>query len=508
MISILMSYFLNNVDEVMVLRAYGSSETLAKYAVVVGHGNRAIAYHIGTLNKPAGSESPIEITAYESLRIIGAKRASTAIKTGGWGVQPNALAYDGKYYTSSTSNATIQFTTTGSSEKIGVFDQITSSTKLAIVEINGDKTLANKLPTAQQLVNAGVISTSALIANGGTLDPSWRILNSKSPQNSVTGDTLFMYGSSRRVILAENLAPGVKTVKFTVTPYYPNGTSSTGLFRVAGIWYYDDTRSMSHFPEAHFEPVDEGVSLGVGASDHNFAFSFTPAGSSQAIWLGHDGTQFAGQAQLKIDGVPFTTIPPNTYTYTGEEVELDVSGTLRSGPSSPQLATFNQKYTFRADNGIKIDSHIDWLVSGEISSGYIPQLGVNNSLSRATTATANTTYNLDSNLGNVFFNQFDTTAAIWNPTTDWAILTHLDDFVIEPPVVNSAIPVDENQLVSTIHEFPQDWIVQFQDREGGAINKIYYRKYQNSLISPGDTVDTSARYMFKKILNVDSVLSQ
>jgi hypothetical protein len=93
---------------------------------------------------------------------------------------------------------------------------------LGKVTIGGDATAANLLPTAQQLVTTGTYPNTILVANGGTLNPTDRVLDCYSGSITTTYDV--------KVAIAEGLTAGTHTVVLTPTGYTANGGTGARLY--------------------------------------------------------------------------------------------------------------------------------------------------------------------------------------------------------------------------------------------------------------------------------------
>ncbi len=136
--------------------------------------------------------------------------ASTVTRVGsGWTVGATTF--------SSTPGDYIEFT--GEGGALGVAPRFYANGGIVKVEIDGETSAANLLQTAQQWVDAGKLVNTALVANGGTLNPTDRILDT---YRSGAINNLFTQ-------VARQLGPGSHTARLTVTGYQ-NSTSSSNIF--------------------------------------------------------------------------------------------------------------------------------------------------------------------------------------------------------------------------------------------------------------------------------------
>ncbi|OZE95095.1 hypothetical protein CH302_19335 [Rhodococcus sp. 15-2388-1-1a] len=127
------------------------------------------------------------------------------------------LAYGGFYRYSTAAGATVTWTAPAGSTSIGWRSIKTTSGGLSKIAVSGDATLANMLPTAQQLVDAGRYAPSILVANGGTLNPTDRVLDQYA--SSLNYDVPMTLGA--------NLTPAAHPVVMTSTGYGPVAATLT-----------------------------------------------------------------------------------------------------------------------------------------------------------------------------------------------------------------------------------------------------------------------------------------
>ncbi|MBL7765772.1 MAG: hypothetical protein JNJ58_06755 [Chitinophagaceae bacterium] len=430
-----------------------------QYMIALQHKGYAIAFSVGNLQSNAGAPSP-ELIRYDLLRILGGQKAAQAIRKGLWS-RVSSTGYCGEALLTSDVKSSITFTTGNHATRIGLYDMPDNTCPVMVVEIDGDKTKANHLPTAAELVQQGVIPASALSTNGGTLNVTDRILNRRTPQDVVTMDAY--YGSSRRILLADQLTSTTHKITFYHTPYITPGTM-TGTNTLGGIWYDDSTMTIGHFPIAQFEPVDEGISLQT-LSDINFAFSYTPSGDSVKTWLGHTNTQFLNSLSLNIDGVPVTIKDLGPSTICNRAV-LSVNGYCMA--SGQEVLTYTQSMEFTAEAGVETTYSFLWKKQGFIGSGYLPQLSVNNAVN--TGLMNGISYLLTADDGKSYTDSTKEVSII-NPLTHWKI--------------TCSSPSHTGKVF-------------FEDRTGGTMNKIYFVKYFQDTVKVNDAFTTKVQYQFQK----------
>ena len=459
-----------------------STESTADYGVVIPTSitTQALFFPLGKINATANSGAA-EFFQYSLVNILGGVHINNATRLGSWTTNTAITQYGSSYRSSTSINGYAQFKTTGPCTTIGVYDVATSSASGFLkVLIDNDPTLANMLPTAQQFVNNGTLSSSCLNTNGGQLAPTDRLLYGRSPcSNAILPihSDLSYFTTSRRLIIANNLSLDTHIVRFIITPYSAIN-SSVKTVRLTGIWFNDTSINITK-PGVSFEPLFTS-NLSSTNSDNNFAFSFVPQGLNvnQAEWLGHSGSQFKSTTTMYKDGYLLSSVPQGNYTNLCNEFKFNITGYCKHSLIG-KVATYNQSYTFTAKDGVKINTVYVWNYPGT-ATGYLPQLAVNEPINKATAWEATQNYILNNDDESYKYNQNASSGYIWNPTTNWAMLCAIGD---------------------TCNLF-------IQDRSGGIINKLYFRRYNQSIVNSNDTLQVEAVYKFKKFINADLELSK
>ncbi|MEZ5045918.1 MAG: hypothetical protein R2831_02895 [Chitinophagaceae bacterium] len=433
--------------------------TMPYYAIAYQYQNYAILFHLGYLENSSGSQSP-ELISYTVLNILGGKAASTSTQNGKWNATYDNKIYAGKYYTTTDVGATMKFTTSNDCSKIGIYDKINTSAYYAVVDIDGNKNLANKLPTAQELINQNMLPATCLTNNGGTLNPTDRIYRQHAPDSIITVDELF--GKTRRVLLADNLSPGTHSITFKTLPY--SNTMGNSQFLIAGIWYNDSTQRIGHYPNAQFEPNQDGVSMEV-ASDINFAFSFTPSGFSANTWVGHASSQYLNNLTLYVNNNPVNFLNIDEFLKCNQ-AKLLINSTCKA--NNTPVSEYTQEINWVPEVGLQIHYDYTWTHAGFVSAGYIPQLSVNNDMNEG--EINGITYTLDGDQG-ASYSDFSTSAIVRNTTSHWKITSSSPSFTKK---------------------------ISLQDRNGGSMNKIYFVYYLNDSVQANDQIHCDVNYTFEK----------
>lgn len=464
-------------DSVVVLRR-GLSDEGAFYHVLMGLGTKALHFPIGSFLHFTPDSAAPEINNYTLVGLVGGVHISNMTKGGLWLNFPSA-GYGGSYERTSTAGAYAEYPTPDGVTEIGCWDLANVQAAVALVVIDGDPTLASELPTAQDLVNAGRLDSSVLVTNGGTLNPTDRILDAANPTSVVNAGFI---DPSRKIRFASNLPPGQHTVRVTHTGYRPIGGTSDHI-RLSGFWFDDPAVRVTDIPTA-MPTLIEPDPIILSDSDINFAFNYKPSGGSITEWMGHSDTQFTVSAELYVDDVLVSPILAADPYKSGNKAELRVSGYCRHPDSAEKVAEYSQSFIFDPKRGVKIMHDFTWLVPGT-ATGYMPQLSVNNTLTKASLLDANEDYDLTADDGSAY-GQVPTSAAyFWTPGGKWAILC--------------CVPSYANNPVGKV------WI---QDRSGGGLNKAYFERYYGSTINVGDRIQLQAIYRFKEFDDADAALAR
>lgn len=242
---------------------------------------------------------------------------------------------------------------------------------LFIVTIDGDNTRADLLPTAQDLVNAGTVAATALVANGGNLNPTDRIWDTYNlTSNTGTGNL-----SGHIDIFTRSLTAGIHTVRVTVTGQKnvaagaqfngicllmaggPGYAGATGIGTATSVWYDIQSLSFGAVLNDVGSPQVEDVS-----------WSFQPTGATAKEWCGHSGSLKTRTAPtITVDGV--AVVPVHATTYPGSEIILRTfNNILHTETGIVSQGTWDAAYTLNKSNGLTISHTTSWGNTGVATS--------------------------------------------------------------------------------------------------------------------------------------------
>lgn len=369
---------------------------------------------------------------------------ASVVRTGTWVNLTNAGAYGGDYSYSLTAGDTAVFTTPAGVTAVGVRGCHLTNCGVAKVAIDGDLTRANKLSTAQQLVDAGTLANTVLIANGGTLNPTDRIIN--------------MYGANNydtKTIFADDLTAGAHVITLTITGYKQAASSAARVY-IAGMLY--------HAPSTGFDAIGlaimDVIQIGAGGSVYDYVNLILPDGAVTPAYVG-SGHGYENQTSLTftLDGV--ASAPADGEVVYGNSIiatrvtdlyhpEIGAGGT----PIGASVTT----YTIDARYGLKIDAAITWGQGGATTQSYPAMFPVLAFLDRgANIDLRGQSVTLADNNGSFKANAKSKAAYLWDDDGNYGALLYAPDTskntldYVYAPTVSMAI----------------------EDRAGGVFNKIY-----------------------------------
>lgn len=238
------------------------------------------------------------------------------------------------------------------------------------VAVDGDNAAANKLPTAQEFVDNGTLDLTALVANGGTLEPNDRVIDGFSATYV-----------SANVDIADNLA-GTHTIRLTLTPY-KNPSSTTPDPRMAVACGYITSDAYSNLSDADVS-LRKIADLNTMHSIYEYIGQFKPTGASNFVRMGN--TMYNGDIQtgltVKVDGTPVSLA--NGQMVVGE-VEILRSSTLRHPEvdnSNTPIANITVSYKMLPNVGLDVSYDLEHLTDGQVNAFYSLMYPVNGNFNK------------------------------------------------------------------------------------------------------------------------------
>ena len=348
--------------------------------------------------------------------------ASVTLSATGWsGNTAQALAYGGSYnQNNATVGAYVEWTAPVGAVRVGTRTVAVSNEGVALVTIDGDATRANLLPTAQALVTAGKLASSALVANGGTLNPTDRVLDLYSAASAPTS----IIDYDRHYALADGLAPGsAHVVRLTLTGYKNTASSDIRLY-VSGFTY-GTTTTTSDTATAELLPAVRTLSQFDSA--YEYAHEFAISGATNYQYVGNiHGYDKGVTFRVYVDGEEVTLADGDQRT--GSLAIVRTSELYHPDATTTKQADVATTYRFGAA-GMTVEWRTVWAVTGaKVRRCYPAMFPLNgDTFTVGSLAHAPVDYALTANAGTYFGKLASDTCYVWEPSGTCAALLHIPD---------------------------------------------------------------------------------
>lgn len=320
-----------------------------------------------TIDIPMNSRGTFNVgkTAYDpAVTVSGTGWA------GAGGGLTNVLAFNGAYDRGTATGAAIHFTTPSTTATRAALRHIlTAACGFGLVSIDGDNTLANLVPTAAQWVATGLLAATALIANGGTLNPTDRLINFYAAATIWDVCTL----------LADNLQPATHVVVITTTGFKQAAATDIRC-DISGFMYADQ----SMVATAALAPVGQLLPSTLQwatlrtttttpmASER--AINTLPTGATTPTFTGTDhGYEDQDSLVATMDGT--VVAPTSGQVVTGKSLVITVTSHLWHPDlgRSNTVATVVTTYTMGAP-ALLVSETITWLIGGTSAAAFLGML--------------------------------------------------------------------------------------------------------------------------------------
>ena len=260
----------------------------------------------------------------------------------------NASAYDGDYRLTDAAGH-VEWDTPADAETIVVRHLIVNNGGIGRVLIDGDATAATSLQTAQDLVDDSTLPSTVLVANGGALNPTDRVINCHK-----TGVTTW----DNIALLAYDLEPAVRTVRVEWTGAAPAASSSDRLY-ISGFG------SNSVADDA--EPVDIEQTH-ASNSAWEMALEFATTGESEVFLGSVHGHETQTALSIEVDGSSVSPVDGGS-TVWGEAAKILRTSELEHPDTAGVAADFDA--SFKLDrSGLTVKSTLTFNVDGDIHTWY------------------------------------------------------------------------------------------------------------------------------------------
>lgn len=439
------------------------SDNTAYMVYPVGDG-RCIGFALGLLSGVAQNAN--NITSFKEFTAVHAVDNTGLTESGVFSTTSGSTFWGGYRRSSKTEDAYVELVTPDGVVDVGGFLSTSINAGIILVTIDGDRTLATELPTAQDLVDNETLVASALTTNGGILNPTDRVLDLFSTVSSGAGNPFqWRY-------FAKGLTPGSHTVRYVRTGYKNISGSNSNLY-ISGMFYRVAGETLPASDECF---IPKAV-FNAPASRLEFAISTQPVGASIREWMGHSGTEYhRSTPELSVDGTP--TDWPTDIAVRGKSIRFTLDTYLRHPDTGiTDIGLVTRSYTLTAA-GLQHDFTLTWQVDVEVRAAYPCMLAAEDIFDRGSMVGAGTDYTLTANDGTNTPKVPSQVGYFWQSAGNWALAMHIPD-------------------LATVHNYSApDCGMWLTDREGSLSNKCYAERNTQSLAVDAQTVwEGCARFL-------------
>jgi hypothetical protein len=402
--------------------------------------------------------------------MVGAA-AGGVVTAGAWTTGANGSSYGGNWYHSSTSGHAKTWTSPDGTTALTLAVFMTSNGGLARVLIDGDASLATGLPTAQQLVDAGLYASTILVGGGGTLAPTDRVLSTYSLAAQAWVDR----------VIAVGLAPGVHTVRYEATGYTAIGGGGARAY-ISGFGSHAGEQLGAGGTHTAAQAISTATSA---ASVTEFALRFAAVGDTSSTIVGNaHGYETQLSLAVHLDGVAGAPAD-GSITVLADSARIVRASTLTTPEQTPDpVADIEVVYTLTRA-GLSVDTQVTWLLDGTVTTDYVmlplPGAGEVNSWQRFDRA------DLSGNAGGPL--------TLTGPGADTSLGTSASPgAVVWQAAGHLAAAVWLDNPSEYLRGLPASYV---QDRAGGTLAKAYLVRADGNNTEPvgaGESRRSAARY--------------
>jgi hypothetical protein len=404
--------------------------------------NVSTNHHI-TLRKPLGSS---RIWAMNFLKLNGLDEDTAAMKvvghyvqrvslaigqattpayttSGTWGTSTTVASYSGKASYSKTANSYIQHEFTGVTRLGSATFGGGTNYGLVLVSIDGDKTLADLLPTAQDLVTAGTYADTILVANGGTLNPTDRVWDTYNLSNNIRrpGAPSVNPPLGAMQWFTESLASGTHTLRLTITGY-KRAASTDAYAYICMVVGGSDSYATSATSLNFYETVQNIATTIRPIWD--LSYNTLPDGEASYEWMGHDDSETVDDTPvLNVDGVGAALVSGTELFGSVVEIVL-VNKLIHSGVAGP-IGSISYSHSL-SNAGYAISHTLTWGVAG-LTNGYPFMMSLDSAQFDRFNTSDNTAIELPGTTGGNYVNSAGKTAWAWDNDGYVVATLHIPD---------------------------------------------------------------------------------
>ena len=358
-------------------------------------------------------------------------------------VTAGSSAYGGGYRYTLTAGEYVNWTTPAGTVHVVASVVANINGGYGLVEIDGSKTAATSLPTAQDEVTAGRLTSTALVANGGTLNPTDRLLNFYSA-SSLWDD---------RRVLATGLATGAHTVRITCTGYKQGTAAAARIFSSGfGAAGYASVGTPTVTTTTLFPQ-------GSAYSAYEYAIDVESADGSQHDFVGNvHGYDKPSSITVYVDGAQVDMTQAGA-DYSGSDVTIIRDSTISSPYLTGDVATARVMYRLTRD-GLEVRTRLTFTQACKLRGGYTAMYPVADPLKRGVIVGQPGVLDLSKGTGGAAggVRAYSQAAYVYDPASGVTACMWLPD--LSGVGTYSATSVTQGGMF-------------IEDRTGNVINKIY-----------------------------------
>lgn len=395
---------------------------------------------------------------------------------GTWASQTDAAAYGGSYRRElgTTPGRSATITIPAGLTQAGARIFATTNGGYGRVSIGGSYTRADLLPTAQQEVDAGRLASTALVANGGNLNPTDRLVSFYATGTASSRDNGVRFATGADL-------PG-QTLAIETTNQRPVGSTEPRIYLSAFA-----------FSGPAVTPTTGLVRLGLFSPDSSvWEYALQVNAGNGTNWVGGShGYDRQDSLSILVDGQDRTLT--NGQTLDGDSIGIVRRSTLLDpGLPSREIGKVTATYTPAAD-GLRVEWQIQWLVAGSlVASSYTAMMPRNADFNRAKNIGQASAIDVTASDGTFKANARSDAMLIWQGSGRYGSLFR--------------IPDPDN----TLNGAPAADALAVEDRSDGTIKKIYAKRADvgtPEAFAAGDYWRGGMVYATQRFDNPEAVLS-
>jgi len=435
-------------------------------------------YQLKNYTANAGNLPLRQLAGLDTVQAMFDTDDTAATLVGTWTPGTNALSVGGAYKYTTTAGDTATWTSPAGATSVGVtVVEITNGAMLVKVEVDGATSNADRLLTAQDVIDKGWYANTILTANGGTLAPTDRVMDSYSSATATNN-----YAARR--VLASGLAPGTHTVKLTNTGYMRNTLSSQRAYLTGFLHALPGTVLTDSGAQVVTDTILSGI-----ASAWEYAYYGQPAGTTAPGEMGNiHGWEAEISLTIKVDDAVVTPADLTRVDATKQIVVTRVTQLRHTQLGTTAVADVVTQYILDR-RGLRVDVQTTW------NRAFTPtwmwlMLPVNGATTNASGMKFNRGNMLDypggaltftGASGDLYAGRSKSVAAwLWSTTGKFAVM--------------AAVP-DHTTFLNRWQNSVSQTYAQLNDRSGN-ITKIYFPRAMagGDIIPAGTVLTSSIRY--------------